>query len=924
MGFKKYKDMKKGLMILTLAMLWLTGIAQIADVRVPFKAGLKYGVQNANEKEIIAPVYDDVAIDIELKLIMLKKEGLWGVFDWTGKMILDFIISAQGQGYAGRPEIKRVYNGNQEYKGKTGSGLLCVIDLFANVRYYINPNQLLPSYKAYGNKILQPDYNVQNLNYDVINNLFMISTRDQRVTFIDSTGTQYVNDSFEEGQLLSDRLFTGKKEGMFALYNGKKPMTTFRYDRRAYRHFDHAFYMSRKIKNAAQNPVTLYYIFNPRGEVVDSSESTPFIFNGGVLVNKGPGFIVYDAQFKTKFSHSEYTGDLVKIGARKYIITSSKGKQGVLTLDGEEKYPTTYNISKHDHFPSLTIFSEVKATLVDSMLVPYFEMDSVTSLSPTRLKDVYVFSKKKSWQDLFGLAAANKTIIEAPEWEQISLVECNDLAIMKRGREVVVKNISENKKVLALSNDWRLTVDCKRANIQAYDAKDTYMLFDFSGTLIDSFSQKQRLAAYNFGPNKYKSEKVNKKFKLVDQNGFEVLPGVYDRIEMVYDPASKESVYMCQTAQSTHPSAQVYNDQLKIITPAGYSMPFDWHRYMDENPGTLCVVNDADLAKNKVYFRMGICDYKGKWIVQPFYGTFKFIMPGLFMLHYYDERVVRVFDSRGNKTCAEDFFMVDRGRGSDFFQNRVLVGKLKDLNFIKQIDSLHLEKLSMELAVEKIKSLGEPAMLYGYLNKVGKIALGLKYAKAQPFSMSSITTTVAIERDGKQVSQVIDTSGNVIFEADFDEMEVIDSFYFKVKKNGRWALATSKGQVLTPFQFQELFFDSRSGFGTAADEGERFIISSDYKVLSLGKCYNALTEKINGYYVVKLIAQIPGSYSTKDKFAIYDQDLIKRAEVADAVEIDGEYNKLPLAPGYLVVFKEYGGKDFYLFDVMKNKVMERK
>ena len=118
MGFKKYKDMKKGLMILTLAMLCLTGIAQIADVRVPFKAGLKYGVQNANEKEIIAPLYDDVAIDNELKLIMLKKEGLWGVFDWTGKKILDFIISAQGQGYAGRPEIKRVYNGNQEYKGK--------------------------------------------------------------------------------------------------------------------------------------------------------------------------------------------------------------------------------------------------------------------------------------------------------------------------------------------------------------------------------------------------------------------------------------------------------------------------------------------------------------------------------------------------------------------------------------------------------------------------------------------------------------------------------------------------------------------------------------------------------------------------------------------------------------------------------------
>ena len=107
--------MKKGFMILILAMLWVAGVAQMADVRVPFKAGLKYGVQDGSEKEIIAPVYDDVAVDNELKLIMLNKAGLWGLYNWKGEQLLDHVISASGQGYLGRPEIKRVRNGNYDY-----------------------------------------------------------------------------------------------------------------------------------------------------------------------------------------------------------------------------------------------------------------------------------------------------------------------------------------------------------------------------------------------------------------------------------------------------------------------------------------------------------------------------------------------------------------------------------------------------------------------------------------------------------------------------------------------------------------------------------------------------------------------------------------------------------------------------------------
>ena len=65
------------------------------------------------------------------------------------------------------------------------TGLLCVIDLFANVRYYVNPNVLLKTYKAYGNKNIQMDFNTtQNIDYTAINNLFMVGNRTGRLILL--------------------------------------------------------------------------------------------------------------------------------------------------------------------------------------------------------------------------------------------------------------------------------------------------------------------------------------------------------------------------------------------------------------------------------------------------------------------------------------------------------------------------------------------------------------------------------------------------------------------------------------------------------------------------------------------------------------------------------------------------------------------
>ena len=74
-----------------------------------------------------------------------------------------------------------------------------MIDLF-NVRYYVNPNVPLKTYKACGNKNIQMDFNTQNIDYTAISNLFMVGKQRTRRLFIDSTGTEIVSETFEDGK----------------------------------------------------------------------------------------------------------------------------------------------------------------------------------------------------------------------------------------------------------------------------------------------------------------------------------------------------------------------------------------------------------------------------------------------------------------------------------------------------------------------------------------------------------------------------------------------------------------------------------------------------------------------------------------------------------------------------------------------------
>ena len=69
----------------------------------------------------------------------------------------------------------------------------------------------------------------------------------------------------------------------------------------------------------------------------------------------------------------------------------------------------------------------------------------------------------------------------------------------------------------------------------------------------------------------------------------------------------------------------------------------------------LCVVNDGDVAKTNTCFDLVFVDYNGKVDCTPFMGTFKYIEPGLFILHYYEEKRLNFMTSKETKRVMKIF-----------------------------------------------------------------------------------------------------------------------------------------------------------------------------------------------------------------------------------------------------------------------------
>ncbi len=529
--------------------------------------------------------------------------------------------------------------------------------------------------------------------------------------------------------------------------------------------------------------------------------------------------------------------------------------------------------------------------------------------------------------------------------------------------------MSQKNPFLTLPVDTRALVNCKQKIVE-YNKNRVDYQYDLNGKLILQLSEDQRKRALE-GDHKYVVKRDQKKYVLQDSNGNTVLPvpdepmkaamitppekqvapgktkqpivtdgppppleqeveelpnrdsktitgKSFKDILAIKDKAKNESVYICEFADKEHPTTLTYNDNLQIITPKGYSIPTYLKDYNKKNPGTLFVVNDESVIKNHDRYTSGICDYKGKWIIPPFTGYVKHAEEGLLIVVDYDKKAIITYDQKGNRTNNIDFYESE----VNTFQNRILVSILDDPTYIKRLESLFNkdeEITNLDDALKKMDKLGKPKLKYGFINKKGKLVLDLKYIGAKPFSMNSNKTFVAMEKNGKIISQIIDTSGHVYQEFEYAEVAELDSTHYKAKKDSLWGITDKNGKALTTFQYTSIYKEYKYPIYHARNENKWYIIDSTYTEHYLGEWYNVRSNYLTDHYVVRINPEYGVKGEFENRYIIYNKKLKEVARFDNLVAVDDNYSGAKLPPNVLYIQKDYDAKNDFFYDLTKGR-----
>lgn len=898
-------------------------------IRLPFRVGDKYTIIDENGKEIITPEFENVKIYSDFKILMLKKNGLWGAFNFDGTKLLDHTISDNVK-VLELKEIERVQNGNHRDSKVFTSRLIAIYDNVTNVKYYINPYHPLKKYKPYST-IIYSGINIYEKDFLDQNNRFLVVNIDKTINIIDSIGREVFNEPLEGAEVISNKIIAVKKGDKFAIFNGNKMITGFEYDQYLKLNDGYGFFLRKTNYKADYKKQTLYTFFDSDGVKIDSSYRSIEKAHDYILINRDTGFVLLNEKGNRLFTHEKYNGLLFKSGNQVYIKTLFGDKSGLMKCDGIEIYPTTCVVTNHYSQKLISINFGNGIELVDSILNPVFKLKNVESCYPLDYTDYFVVGIKDGWQQKIGLLDKNQKYILEPNYRQIRTLNCKDFVLLQNDSINIVSRLENIKPLLKFSKDWRVDVDCKAERISALKDENSIKIFSFEGKELFSGNSRDARKKPSINDNKYKISIVNNKYNLEDENCKKVLPESYQEVVPIKDESGKKSIYICEFNVKSFPNTKTYGDNLNIITPAGYSVPSQWKHLNKKNPGTIIVLNDEDgIAKNH-YHRIGVCDFEGNWIIKPFSGTIELVEKGLFALKNYAQKTIEFYNSTGKKTINKEIHFFFDNSQTVLSQNRILVSTLADLAFMEKVNALNMDKLDfdkmtqgkMEELTQKIKQIGEPEMLYGFLDATGQKVLDFKYVKAKHFQKNSDKTFVSLYKNNKLVSQVIDTSGKVHFEFDFDEIDYLDSLYYKAKKGGYWAIVSLDGRPLTPFKFEKINSFNRENYFAASTGENHFIIDRNFSILSLGRWYNVDIEKSNGFYIVKFMIKENDSYSIKNKFGFYSENLKELGILDDAYSISYDFNGTKLPKGFVVVSKDFQSKDKYIFDIIKNKKLQR-
>ncbi|HLO52877.1 MAG TPA: WG repeat-containing protein [Saprospiraceae bacterium] len=574
------------------------------------------------------------------------------------------------------------------------------------------------------------------------------------------------------------------------------------------------------------------------------------------------------------------------------------------------------------------------------------------------------------------LSISIKKIIIEPKWNEISLATCDTIAYFYSDSITYYQKLSQNNPFLTLPYDTRALVNCEQNRIE-YNKDKVYYQYDLNGKLILQLSDGQRQRMTN-ADHKYVVKGDQKKYVLQDKNGATVLPvpdapikptttttppkkeasgnlnqavipegppsppappvpirsdspyrdskiitgKSYKEILAIKNNAKNESVYICAFAEKEHPSTVTYNDRLQVITPKGYSVPTYLKENNQKNPGTLFVINDISATKDKYRYTSGICDYEGKWVVPPFTGYLKLVEEGLFIVEDHDKKAVITYDQKGNRTNDVEFFSIDGDNYTNFFQNRILVSINQDPTYFKRAEMIFKNEddlTDINVAIKKIEELGEPKLVYGFIDKKGKLVLDLKYIKAKPFPKNSTKTIVAIERNGNIISQIIDTSGHVYLEFEYEDIAELDSTHYMAKKDSLWGITGKNGKALTTFQYTKIYKDKKKPFFQAHKEKKRYLIDSTYTEHYLGEWYSVNTEYLNAHYIVHISTEYGKESDFKDRFIIYNKNFKEVVRFDNIKSIEDNYNGVAIPPNLLYIKKDIDAKNDFFYDLAKGR-----
>jgi len=919
-------------------------------LRLPQYSNGSYGVVDNNGKVILKTIYDDVVIHNQNKVICVLKNDLWAVYTLDGIQLLDHVIKNnsinfrtgnKGPVISGMTNLNTIYGIGKSVK----TGLVVCHDNYAKVKYFINPNSPIDSYKPY--RQIEKRAKLTSVYYRThIGNNFMVTTRDDMFMSIDSTGKERLSSGKDEAVILSNNLIAMGENNLYALFEDNTQRTDFIYSRFSILEANGLFYGVCSVPGEDDKPEKEYHLFDHKGNVFVKSRSAFSSKDNLIIANETNGkSTIYDANLDVKSTYDSLTISFIKLGEKIYVRSidertetgknkyNSEKKISLNNVEGELILDPVYNSieRKKNH---LYCKYDNTIAILDSNLNVVIKADSIYALTITDKPGLFKFTINDNYSYLNGLMDLNNKILIPAKYQYLTVYPCTDLVALANKDSLIFVNYKNNNILESTKNQY-FEVDC---------TKETYKIFidsevvrkDFDGNVIKVLAKSK--VRESESSTKYQAIKQGKLYILADREGNAVNNIKYKDIEIITDPKTEKTVYFCVITENKHPNCIVYNDNLEKITPPGYSISGRWVRHMKHNKGTVFIGNDADILKNRYSFRSGIIDFDGNWLVNPFFGLFKFIDDGVFLVTDYDQKKNIFYNTKGEVVNTRDYDMITEMSGSDYFQNRIPVGILLDRSYIEKVEEVaktldndieisgdHKTELAkMKENYSKIEALGMPDVLYGYVNKLGKEIIPPKYTSATTFGMRKPYATVS-EKDekGNVYTHMIDTLDNKIVSVPYESLTPLYGGYYACKSEGMLGVSDSIGNAMTPFQWDLLRLAiSDKKICIASDSTANYLIDAQFNIVTLEVSDKMEAKPLDdSYFYVKLSNKIPDTYKYIDKFYVYSYENNLVASFDDITSISSKFNNKDLPKDYMSISRTSNSKSV-IFNLNEKRYLE--